>query len=94
MDEYLKQHFIVKFIVIFFSGTSLFIFMYWIFKSYSKKELEPTQENNLKRMTYWRSIVGMCLGILVVILSFYMLFEDLRKYEEDNSNKFEKVQVR
>ncbi|WP_027381099.1 hypothetical protein [Chryseobacterium daeguense] len=94
MDEYLEEHFVVKFFITFFIGVVLFICMYLLFKSYSKKDIEPIPENNLKRMEYWRSIVGMCLGIFVVIMSFYMLYDDLTNPKEDNSNKIEKVEVR
>lgn len=94
MDEYLKDHLVVKFIIIFLVGIILFVCMYLIFRSYKMKDLKGIQENNLKRMAYWRSIVGMCIAIVVIIFSFYMLFEDLAEYEKADRNKIQRVEVR
>ncbi|MDC8100602.1 hypothetical protein [Chryseobacterium rhizosphaerae] len=94
MDEYLEEHFVVKFFVIFLIGAILFICMYLLFKSYVKKELEPTPENSLARMTYWRTIIGMCLGVLVILMAFYMLYEDLTTPKVDNLNRYDKAEVR
>ncbi|MBB4806848.1 putative membrane protein [Chryseobacterium defluvii] len=94
MDEYLKEHIFVKFVTFFILGVCLLVVMYLFSKSYSKKELEPRPENNLKRMSYWRSLCGMGLGVVIIVMSFYMLYEDLTNPEEANRNKIEKVQVR
>jgi len=72
----------------------IFIYAYTIFKSYKKEQLTPTKENTYSRMIYWRSIVGMCLGIFVILMSFYMLYDDLTKPKEDNSNRVERVEIR
>lgn len=84
MDEYLKEHFVIKFFLILISGFALLVFSYIIFKSYSKNAIEPIKENNLKRLVYWRSIGGMCLGIFIMLFSFYILFEDLTMVKENN----------
>lgn len=94
MDEYLKEHFVIKFLLFFLLGIGLFIFSYILAKGYKKEGIDPIPENNLKRMEYWRSIGGMCLGIFVVIMSFYMLYDDLTNPKEDSSNNIEKVEVR
>lgn len=44
MDEYLKEHFVVKFLFFFLLGIGVFIFSYFISKSYKKEELEPTKK--------------------------------------------------
>ncbi|BEV04657.1 hypothetical protein [Chryseobacterium gambrini] len=93
MDEYLKEHFVIKFFVFLILGFAMFVLSYIIFKSYSNKDIEPIKENNLKRMVYWRSIGGMCLGLLIILMSFYMIFEDLTQIKENN-DVIMNVQVR
>ncbi|GEM_PF-2754037 len=94
MDYYLKEHFVVKFFLFLLLGFGILIFSYRIFKSYKKEDLEPIKENTYSRMIYWRSIGGMLLGVFIIAISLYMLFEDLTKPIQDNSNRFEKVYVK
>lgn len=93
MDEYLKEHFVVKFLFFFLLGIGIFIFSYFISKSYKKEELEPTKENSYSRIIYWRSIGGMFLGIVTIIMSLYLLFKDLTETKENSINKIETVQI-
>lgn len=93
MDEYLKEHFVLKFFLILISGFVLFVFSYIIYKSYNKEKLIAIRANTFSMMVYWRSIVAMCVGIFVMLFSFYMLFEDLTQAKENN-NVIMNVQVR
>ncbi|MDN4011792.1 hypothetical protein QX233_04900 [Chryseobacterium gambrini] len=93
MDDYLREHFFVKFLVFLLLGIGVFVFSYRILKSYKKEELEPIKENTYSRMIYWRSIGGMCLGLLIILMSFYMIFEDLTQVKENN-DVIMNVQVR
>ncbi len=93
MDEYLKEHFVIKFFLILVSGFVLFVFSYIIFKSYDKEKLVTIKANAFSIKVYWRSIGGMCLGIFTMLFSFYMLFEDLTQ-DKENNNLIMNVQVR
>lgn len=77
MDEYLEEHFIIKFLFLLILGIGTFIISYLLSKSFKKEDLSPIPDNNLKRMTYWRTLGGMFLGVAIVLISFYLLFEDL-----------------
>ncbi|PVV61040.1 MULTISPECIES: hypothetical protein [Chryseobacterium] len=93
MDEYLKDHLVIKFFLILISGFALFVFSYFIYKSYNKEKLVIIKTDAFRIMVYWRSIVGMCLGIFIMLFSFYMLFEDLTLIKENN-DVIMNVQVR
>jgi hypothetical protein len=94
VDEYLKEHFVIKFLLFLLLGIGLFIFSYILAKGYKKEGLDPITKNSLKRMEYLRSIGGMFLGIAIILMSFYMLYDDLTKPKEDNSNRVERVEIR
>ncbi len=84
MDEYLKEHFVVKFFLNLISGFALFVFSYFIYKSYNKEKLVIIKTDAFRIMVYWRSIVAMGAGIFIMLFSFYMLFEDLTMVKENN----------
>lgn len=87
MDEFLKEHIFVKFLLCFLLGGGIFLYSYKIFKNYKKESLESPKDDYLKIYVYYRSIIAMCVAIIFMIFSFYMLFDDLTTPKEDNINK-------
>ena len=94
MNEYLEGHFIIKFLFLLIGGIGIFIISYLLSKSFKKVDLSPIPDNSLKRMTYWRTLGGMFLGGAIILISFYLLFEDLTKNKEEKNIKFEQVQMK
>ncbi|WP_172280927.1 hypothetical protein [Chryseobacterium sp. LAM-KRS1] len=94
MEEYLDKHFIIKFLFLLIVGIGTVVISYLLSKSFKKESLLSTPNNNLKRMTYWRTLGGMLIGSVRVLISFYLLFEDLTKNKEEKNNKFEQVQIK
>lgn len=93
MDEYLNNNFIVSFFFLFIIGACMSILSYVMSKSFKKEDLIPIAENNLKRMYYWRTLVAMYLGIFLMLLALYILYNDINNLKQ-NYNKVEVVEVR
>lgn len=80
MDEYLKDHLVIKFFLILISGFVLFVFSYFIYKSYNKEKLV------IIKTDAFRIMVLLAINSRYVLRDFYHAIFFLYAIRRFNTN--------